>query len=164
MFLDPIRLGCILPNKVIERIFCNVEAIQSVNNELLEYMNKEGVAIAFQKLAPFIKLYSLYANNFEHSNKCLEVSILVLQHLSLKIFIMTESRLNEVLLFLNDLCVSSFIFIMLRKQWMKQSDNPLDLLDNLGCVLTGFDFKIRIDIAWTVYARSEDLSYKNKET
>eukprot|EP00794_Sanderia_malayensis_P017990 gene17990-19786_t len=72
LFLIPIKVGSILPRKVIEDIFGNIEAIHSVNVQLLELMETEDVATALYKLAPFMKLYALYANNFELSNKTLE--------------------------------------------------------------------------------------------
>lgn len=75
LFLLPIKVGCLLPRKAIEDIFGNIEAIHSVNVQLLDLMETEDVATALYKLAPFMKLYSLYANNFELSNKTIEVSI-----------------------------------------------------------------------------------------
>ena len=66
-------MGCLLPKAAVEAIFGNIEGISSVNQQLLELMETEDVATALYKLAPFMKLYSLYANNFEKSNKTIEV-------------------------------------------------------------------------------------------
>eukprot|EP00112_Aurelia_sp_Birch-Aquarium-sp1_P004336 Seg149.3 transcript_id=Seg149.3/GoldUCD/mRNA.D3Y31 product="Rho guanine nucleotide exchange factor 39" protein_id=Seg149.3/GoldUCD/D3Y31 len=71
-FLVPIKVGCLLSKAAIEAIFGNIEGICSVNLQLLELMETEDVASALYKLAPYMKLYSLYANNFELSNKTIE--------------------------------------------------------------------------------------------
>ena len=75
MFLVPIKVGGLVPKAAIEAIFGNIEGICSVNIQLLELMETDDVATALYKLAPFMKLYSLYANNFERSNKTIEVFI-----------------------------------------------------------------------------------------
>eukprot|EP00795_Rhopilema_esculentum_P011596 gene11595-21833_t len=72
MFLVPIKVGGLVPKAAIEAIFGNIEGICSVNIQLLELMEADDVATALYKLAPFMKLYSLYANNFERSNKTIE--------------------------------------------------------------------------------------------
>ncbi|CAH3158863.1 unnamed protein product [Porites lobata] len=64
LFLEPLHVACILPQNTINTIFSNVEAIQAVNRELLSHMETQGLGDAFLALAPFIKLYSTYANNF----------------------------------------------------------------------------------------------------
>ena len=70
-------MGSLLSKSAIEAIFGNIEGIWSVNQQLLELMETEDVASALYKLAPFMKLYSLYANNFENSNKTIEVCLLL---------------------------------------------------------------------------------------
>lgn len=64
LFLAPLHVACILPQNALNTIFSNVEAIQAVNKELLSHMETQGLGDAFLALAPFIKLYSTYANNF----------------------------------------------------------------------------------------------------
>lgn len=51
-----------------------MEAIQAVNRELLSHMETLGLGDAFLALAPFIKLYSTYANNFAKAQSELQVS------------------------------------------------------------------------------------------
>ena len=51
-----------------------MEAIQAVNRELLSHMETQGLGDAFLALAPFIKLYSTYANNFAKAQSELQVS------------------------------------------------------------------------------------------
>lgn len=63
-FLAPLQVACILPQNALNTIFSNVEAIQAVNRELLSHMETLGLGDAFLAMAPFIKLYSTYANNF----------------------------------------------------------------------------------------------------
>ena len=67
-------MGSLLSKTAIDAIFGNIEGIWSVNKQLLELMETEDVASALYKLAPFMKLYSLYANNFEKSSKTVEVN------------------------------------------------------------------------------------------
>ena len=51
-----------------------MEAIQAVNRELLSHMETLGLGDAFLALAPFIKLYSTYANNFAKAQATLQVN------------------------------------------------------------------------------------------
>lgn len=71
-FLAPLQVASILPQNVISAIFSNVEAIQAVNRELLSHMETLGLGDAFLALAPFIKLYSTYANNFATAQATLQ--------------------------------------------------------------------------------------------
>lgn len=73
MFLKPIRVGCLLPCDAINTIFSNVEGILSVNGELFTCMRQRSLGEAFSYLAPFLKLYSTYANNFQSANETLQV-------------------------------------------------------------------------------------------
>ena len=52
-----------------------MEAIQAVNRELLSHMETLGLGDAFLAMAPFIKLYSTYANNFAKAQAALQVKI-----------------------------------------------------------------------------------------
>ncbi|XP_078346443.1 rho guanine nucleotide exchange factor 39-like [Oculina patagonica] len=71
-FLAPLQVACILPQNVLNAIFSNVEAIQAVNRELLSHMETLGLGDAFLAMAPFIKLYSTYANNFAKAQAALQ--------------------------------------------------------------------------------------------
>ena len=73
-FLAPLQVASILPPNVLNTIFSNVEAIQAVNRELLSHMETLGLGDAFLALAPFIKLYSTYANNFAKAQATLQVN------------------------------------------------------------------------------------------
>ena len=75
-FLAPLQVACILPQNALNTIFSNVEAIQAVNRELLSHMETLGLGDAFLALAPFIKLYSTYANNFAKAQAALQVKAL----------------------------------------------------------------------------------------
>jgi len=72
-FLAPLQVACILPQSALNTIFSNVEAIQAVNRELLSHMETLGLGDAFLAMAPFIKLYSTYANNFAKAQADLQV-------------------------------------------------------------------------------------------
>ena len=69
----------VIPTKVVDGIFSNIEAIQSVSANLLEQMEEHGVLCALLKLAPYMKLYSLYANNFENAERLLTVRLFAMQ-------------------------------------------------------------------------------------
>ncbi|KAH9519224.1 putative protein tag-52 [Bulinus truncatus] len=65
-FFDfPLRFACLVPDKVHATFFSNVEQIRQVNLTLLETMEESTVGQAFKQLAPFLKLYSTYANNHQ---------------------------------------------------------------------------------------------------
>eukprot|EP00118_Oscarella_pearsei_P013497 m.108646 g.108646 ORF g.108646 m.108646 type:complete len:143 (+) comp37321_c0_seq9:357-785(+) len=74
LFLNPTREACLLPDHARAAIFSNVEAILAVNSELLACMQLQSPGDAFLRLAPFLRLYSLYANNFQRANQMLIVS------------------------------------------------------------------------------------------
>ena len=67
------QVACILPKSALSTIFSNVEAIQAVNRELLSHMETLGLGDAFLAMAPYIKLYSTYANNFANAQAALQV-------------------------------------------------------------------------------------------
>eukprot|EP00118_Oscarella_pearsei_P013496 m.108730 g.108730 ORF g.108730 m.108730 type:complete len:466 (+) comp37321_c0_seq30:357-1754(+) len=71
LFLNPTREACLLPDHARAAIFSNVEAILAVNSELLACMQLQSPGDAFLRLAPFLRLYSLYANNFQRANQML---------------------------------------------------------------------------------------------
>ncbi len=73
LFLKPIRVGCLLPQATITAIFSNVEAILSVNQELFASMRKRSLGEAFSHLGPFLKLYSIFAENYQQANERLQV-------------------------------------------------------------------------------------------
>ncbi|KAK7477585.1 hypothetical protein BaRGS_00031190 [Batillaria attramentaria] len=66
-FYFPLRFNCILPEDAHAMLFSNVEQIKEVNRTLLELMEQSTVGQAFHHLGPFLKLYSMYANNHEQA-------------------------------------------------------------------------------------------------
>ncbi|KAK3745860.1 hypothetical protein QZH41_013216 [Actinostola sp. cb2023] len=72
VFLEELRKAHIIPTIAINTIFSNIEGIQAINRELLSHMETLGVGDAFLAMAPFIKLYSTYANNFEQASNTLQ--------------------------------------------------------------------------------------------
>lgn len=67
------RFNCLIPEDVHSNIFSNIEQIMEVNKTLLEYMEHTTIGEAFKYLAPFLKLYSSYANNHENAINLLQV-------------------------------------------------------------------------------------------
>ncbi len=77
MFEGPLREQNLIPDHVIVTIFSNIRQIININQELYEYLHTMGVGAAFLRIAPFLKLYSTYANNHERALATLIVSIFV---------------------------------------------------------------------------------------
>jgi hypothetical protein len=67
LYLYPLRLNGLLPEEALALIFSNVEALVTLNRTLHTLMLDVGILAAFQQCAPFLKIYSLYAEGFERS-------------------------------------------------------------------------------------------------
>lgn len=78
LFLCPLRVSCLLPDTVLSAMFANIEAILAINMELVIAMREMSVGNAFLRLAPFLRLYSLYANNFQRANQLVLVRTFIL--------------------------------------------------------------------------------------
>lgn len=78
-FVIPLKEKVIISEQTHTSLFGQIEMIYNLNGELLKELEEdlENVANAFLKLAPFFKLYSVYA--FDYKN-----AILILQDLSNK--------------------------------------------------------------------------------
>lgn len=65
-FIEPLNEKRILNETDMQCIFSNIENIYELNGALLNELkvNISNVAVAFSKMAPFFKLYSVYAYNF----------------------------------------------------------------------------------------------------
>ncbi|ESO07690.1 hypothetical protein HELRODRAFT_191013 [Helobdella robusta] len=67
LFMQPLMDSHIIPEPAIVEIFGNIRLIMSVNMELSSHMRSESIGQAFLHLAPFLKLYSTYAQNHERA-------------------------------------------------------------------------------------------------
>lgn len=78
-FMKPTKERKLLKPDDYGILFSNVSTIYSVNKELLDELDKgvENIANAFSKIAPFLKLYSVYAYEFKNSLKILQVIIII---------------------------------------------------------------------------------------
>lgn len=76
-FMTPLKENNFLPVVDYTTIFGNIETIYSINEELLNHLKKDlnQYASAFLKLAPFLKLYSVYAYDYKKSISLLEVQL-----------------------------------------------------------------------------------------
>ncbi|KAL1131119.1 hypothetical protein AAG570_012356, partial [Ranatra chinensis] len=63
----------ILPN-ILKSVFDNLESVYNVNGELLNQLRQNGddVATSFRTVAPFFKLYSVYAYDYRHGLNSLQ--------------------------------------------------------------------------------------------
>ena len=84
-FLIPLHGLTLIPEHVIVTIFSNIEQIKSVNQELVRHLQNMGIGQSFLKLAPFLKLYSTYANNHERALAALLVCIIRVRSLALTV-------------------------------------------------------------------------------
>jgi len=73
-FMNPIRDGNVLPQHVYVRIFGDILGIRQVNKEVLSELEEstDHIGKVFEELAPYLKFYSTYANDFEDSIKLIE--------------------------------------------------------------------------------------------
>lgn len=76
-FVEPIKSKRLISNLDLDVIFGNINTIYEVNGALLKELKKDltNVASAFLKMAPFFKLYSVYACDYTEAIKKLHVSI-----------------------------------------------------------------------------------------
>lgn len=83
-FMKPVEERKILKPDDFKILFGNINTIYNINKELLEELDKgfHNVANAFSKIAPFLKLYSVYAYEFRNILRILQVS----KHLLLYLF------------------------------------------------------------------------------
>ncbi|KAJ8670649.1 hypothetical protein QAD02_001908 [Eretmocerus hayati] len=68
-FMKPMLEKKLLSQTAYTTLFENIDTLYNVNGELLRELkqNPENVANAFCKLAPFLKLYSVYAYNYKRA-------------------------------------------------------------------------------------------------
>lgn len=73
-FVEPLELNKLLTVKEANSIFGEIRAIRQVNQELLKCFTSEPTSMgkAFAELSPFLKLYSVYANNYEAASAQLQ--------------------------------------------------------------------------------------------
>lgn len=73
-FMKPIQESGILPQQVFAAIFGDILGIRQVNKELLAAMeaSTDVIGKVFLELAPYLKFYSTYANDFEKATKLVE--------------------------------------------------------------------------------------------
>lgn len=75
-FMIPIKERNILSSNDYETLFGSLDVIYRVNNELFRELqeNPDDISNAFSKLAPYFKLYSVYAYDYRKSLNVLQVS------------------------------------------------------------------------------------------
>ncbi|KAF7269734.1 hypothetical protein GWI33_017252 [Rhynchophorus ferrugineus] len=73
-FMKPVQEKRLLKTDDFEILFGNITTIYRINKELLEELDKgyHNVANAFSKIAPFLKLYSVFAYDFRNNLRILQ--------------------------------------------------------------------------------------------
>lgn len=76
-FVNPLKNLNLIDISAHSSLFGQLELIFNINNELLKRLETDidNVASAFLKLAPFFKIYSVYAFDFRNSMILLQVSL-----------------------------------------------------------------------------------------
>ena len=74
-FMEPLRNKNWLPTNTFHALFGNIEILYKVNGELLQELKKQNgnVGAAFNRLAPYLKLYSVYAYDYKQALQILQV-------------------------------------------------------------------------------------------
>ena len=73
-FMKPVRERSLLPNSDFATIFGDLPSIIQVNRELLQALenSEDRIGKVFLELAPYLKFYSTYANDFQSAVKLVE--------------------------------------------------------------------------------------------
>jgi hypothetical protein len=76
-FVNPLKNQNLIDMASHTALFGQLELIHNINNELLQRLesNLDNVAEAFLKLAPFFKIYSVYAFDYKNSMILLQVNL-----------------------------------------------------------------------------------------
>lgn len=76
-FMVPVQDQVLLKPDDYEILFGNIRTIYNINKELLEQLDQgfDHIPQAFNKIAPFLKLYSVYAYGFKNQLKILQVRL-----------------------------------------------------------------------------------------
>jgi hypothetical protein len=77
--MEPLKKKSLVPHDTYMTLFGHVETLYNVNGALLDELKRdpENVAASFLKLAPFFKLYSVYAYDYKHAMAVLQVLCLI---------------------------------------------------------------------------------------
>ncbi|KAJ4449804.1 hypothetical protein ANN_01210, partial [Periplaneta americana] len=73
-FMEPLKKKTFISHSTYMTLFGHIESLYNVNGELLNELklNPEHVAASFLKLAPFFKLYSVYAYDYKEAMAVLQ--------------------------------------------------------------------------------------------
>lgn len=73
--MEPLKIKNWLPQTTFNALFGNIEILYKVNGELLQELKKQNgnVGAAFNQLAPYLKLYSVYAYDYKQAFQMIQV-------------------------------------------------------------------------------------------
>jgi len=73
--MEPLKKKSFIPHATYMTLFGHFKTLYNVNGELLHELkhNPENIAASFLKLAPFFKLYSVYAYDYKEAIAVLQV-------------------------------------------------------------------------------------------
>ena len=74
VFVCPVREKNLISKHSFSSIFGDIEPIYSLNLALHDELHRESVGTAFFKIAPYLKLYSTYAHDYELAINALQVT------------------------------------------------------------------------------------------
>lgn len=79
-FIQPMFEKKLLNHNLLSTLSENIKTLYNVSGELIQELKEDpqNIADAFHKLAPFFKLYSIYAYDYEQILLLLQVYIIIL--------------------------------------------------------------------------------------
>lgn len=103
--MEPLKSKTWLPQTTFHALFGNIEILYRVNGELLQELRKnpENVGAAFDKIAPYLKLYSVYAYDYKQALQILQN--MVKNDKELNEFIVRQEKRPEVATSLHSLLI-----------------------------------------------------------
>lgn len=72
--MEPLKKADFVDGPTLSTLFGHVETLYRVNGELLRELKEGDVAAAFLRLAPYFKLYSVYAYDYKQVLATLQVT------------------------------------------------------------------------------------------
>ncbi|XP_065191006.1 pleckstrin homology domain-containing family G member 3-like isoform X2 [Sycon ciliatum] len=78
LFWGPLHVNPILDKSEMDAIFSNIVELRRINLELLDSLreHRSNPGLAFTRMAPFLKFYALYAENFNRAMSTLQECVL----------------------------------------------------------------------------------------
>ncbi|KAK6639154.1 hypothetical protein RUM43_007424 [Polyplax serrata] len=136
-FMEPLRTKNWLPQSTFHALFGNLEILYKVNGELLQELKQQNgnVGAAFTQLAPYLKLYSVYAYDYKQAFQMLQE--LLKSNKELREFISIREKLPEVSTSFQSLLIVPIQRIPRYKLLLQEVLNHTQCDDPEYCIIQG---------------------------